>query len=321
VGDSPAFRRSLDHARRAAATSSTVLITGESGTGKELIARLVHALSARRDEPFVAVHCAALPEALMESELFGYERGAFTGATQRKLGRFDMAGSGTLFFDEVGETSNDTQVKLLRVLQEREFMRVGGTNVIRTNARIICASHRNLRIAVREGKFREDLFYRLSVVPIELPPLRERRDDIPVLARYFLEYFRQSMDVATEDFEPRAMELLCRYGWPGNIRELRNMIERLLVLNRGARRIRVEFLPEEVGRPPRPRPVVEQRHTLTEAVNEFERHLVEDALSRADGVQTRAAELLGTTRRKLKYRMEKLNIEYHERPAESSRPT
>ena len=309
IGDSPSFRKAVDDIRRAANTDSTVLITGESGTGKELMARLLHTLSGRRDEPFVPVHCAALPESLMESELFGHEKGAFTNAEKRKLGRFDLAGSGTLFFDEVSEMSLVTQVKLLRVLQEREYMRVGGTQVIRTNARIVAATAKNLQHEVAERHFRDDLYYRLNVVPIRLPSLRERPEDIPLLARHFLGHFRQALNAATRDFSPAAMELLAQYRWPGNVRELRNLVERTLVLHGNEEEVLTEFLPDEMRNGTQPETVGLQVASLEDAVNSFERQLVESALREAGGVQTRAAELLGTTRRILKYRMEKLNID------------
>jgi DNA-binding NtrC family response regulator len=311
VGQSPSFSHAIDQVRKASDTDSTVLITGESGTGKELVARLLHSLSSRCDEPFVAVHCAALPESLMESELFGHEKGAFTNADKRKLGRFDLAGSGTLFFDEVSEMTQSTQVKLLRVLQEREYMRVGGTQVIRTNARIVTATARDLRAEVSEKRFRDDLFYRLNVVPIRLPPLRERPEDIPLLARHFLNYFKERLSIATRDFSPEALEMLCRYRWPGNVRELRNLVERVLVLHGHSEIMQPEFMPDEIrgtahSTMSMPR---SQAHSLEDSVNAFERQLVENALKEADGIQTRAAEILGTTRRILKYRMEKLNIE------------
>lgn len=310
IGEAPVFQRALQHAEEAAASDATVLVTGESGTGKELMARLIHRLSGRHEEPFVAVHCAALPESLMESELFGYEKGAFTNADQRKLGRFDLAGAGSLFLDEIGEMSMVMQAKILRVLQEREYMRVGGTRVVRTEARIITATHRNLRKDVEEGRFREDLFYRLSVIPIHIPPLRERVEDIPLLARHFLETFRRSMDVRTRDFEPEALQRLSTYYWPGNVREMRNLVERMIVLHRRQTLVRLEFLPEEFQRPPNATLPTAPHCSLEDAVNAYERKLVEDALERAGGVQTRAAEMLGTTRRILRYRMEKLNIHY-----------
>jgi DNA-binding NtrC family response regulator len=325
VGQAPAFVRALEDLRRAADTEATVLITGESGTGKELAARLLHNSGRRRDEPFVAVHCAALPETLMESELFGHEKGAFTGADRLKPGRFELVGSGTLFLDEIGEMSQTTQVKLLRVLQEREFMRVGGTRMIRTGARIVAATSRNLREETRHGRMREDLFYRLSVVPAALPPLRERISDIPLLARHFLRHFRAQMDAAAGDFDEEAMALLSAYRWPGNVRELRNIVERMVVLHRRLKVLPAACLPEEfhAGSPPgraadAPQAAAAAENALAEAsgsvrlgeaVRAFERRLIEAALRDANGIQTRAAERLGTTRRILRYRMLKLGIE------------
>ncbi|HMP90106.1 MAG TPA: sigma-54 dependent transcriptional regulator [Kiritimatiellia bacterium] len=318
IGRSPQMSRVLEIVRRAAEVDATVLIHGESGTGKELIARQLHALSGRKDEPFVPVHCGSIPDTLMESELFGHEKGAFTGADRRKPGRFDMAASGSLFFDEVSEMSAATQVKLLRVLQEREYMRVGGTQVLKTNARIIAACNKDLMAEVREKRFREDLYYRLNVVPIVVPPLRDRPDDIPLLAMYFLQAFRQSMNSVVEDFAPESLGMLSAYQWPGNVRELRNIIERALVLHGNRRLLPPEALPAEFQTK---RPVImappkadagevnlQEVKSLSEAVSDFERKLVEQALHAAGGIQTRAAEILGTTRRILKYRMDKLNI-------------
>lgn len=324
IGKAPLFKKALEAARKAAEGDSTIVIYGESGTGKELVARLIHTLSKRHNEPFVAVHCASLPETLMESELFGYEKGAFTNADHQKLGRFDLAGSGTLFFDEVSETSLATQVKLLRVLQEREYMRVGGSKIIRTDARIVTASVKDLQAEVDAKRFRDDLFYRLSVIPIQLPPLRDRLEDIPLLTRYFLNYFKQKMPIATHDFDAQAMELLCSYRWPGNIRELRNIIERMLVLHGKKEAISVEDLapefqnkgdaPETIGFYSPTPSIKNQNLKLSEALGLYERHLIENAIKEADGVQTKAAKILGTTRRILKYRMEKLSIH----PDESS---
>lgn len=311
VGTSPSFTTALDHVRKAAATDSTVLISGESGTGKELAARMLHSLSNRSAEPFVAVHCGALTETLMESELFGHEKGAFTGADKLKHGRFDLAGSGTLFFDEVSEMSPSTQVKLLRVLQEREFTRVGGTQVLKTNARIVAASNKNLREEVTQENFREDLFYRLSVVPVTLPPLRERPDDIELLVTYFLETLRQALSVQTEFFAPATLALMKRYPWPGNIRELRNVVERMLVLHGSHQLIEPPFLPAEFHAPHPPTPGVtghDANAPLQDQVNAYERELIMKALAATRWVQTRAAERLGTTRRILRYRMEKLDI-------------
>ncbi len=320
VGRSPVFVAALEQLRKAAATDASVLIQGESGTGKELAARRLHAESPRRQEPFVAVHCAALSENLMESELFGHEKGAFTSADRQKPGRFDLAGAGTLFFDEVAEMSLATQVKLLRVVQEREFMRVGGTRIVRTNARIVSATARDLRQEVAEGRFRDDLFYRLGVVPVRLPPLRERRDDIPLLIEHFLAQLAPATHALTRRVEPEALRRLCAYDWPGNVRELRNVVERVLVLHGRDRELRAAALPEEfqsagpapVTTPSAPADALTTPpsvpRTLDDAVAECERRLIADALRQAHGVQTHAAEILGTTRRILKYKMEKLGI-------------
>jgi len=308
VGESPVFMSALEDAHKAAESDATVLIGGESGTGKELVARLIHELSNRHEEPFVPVHCAALPETLMESELFGHEKGAFTGADKQKPGRFDLAASGTIFFDEVSEMTAPTQVKLLRVLQEREFMRVGGTRVIRTDARVLAATAKDLRQEADEERFRDDLYYRLSVIPLTLPPLRERVGDVPLLARYYLKHFAASLDAGTEDFEPETMDLLGNYSWPGNVRELRNIVERMIVLYGKNRTVRPEFLPQEFHVRPSSRSAQGEGATLQDKVSAYEQELIEKALQDAGGVQTRAAELLGTTRRILRYRMEKLNI-------------
>ena len=321
VGRCPSFVAAMDQLVQASVTDATVLIQGESGTGKELAARLLHAQSPRRDEPFVAVHCASLPENLLESELFGHEKGAFTNADRQKPGRFELAGSGTLFFDEIGEMSVATQVKLLRVLQEREFMRVGGTRLIRTNARIVAATSRDLRKEVAEGLFREDLYYRLNVVQIRLPPLRERRDDIQLLLGHFLIRLGPALHAMTLGFDAEALGLLCAYSWPGNVRELRNVVERVLVLHGRELAISASKLPEEFHAESVCRAVETKEpavsvavsspavvKSLEEAVSAYERQLIADALRQVGGVQTRAAESLGTTRRILRYKMEKLGL-------------
>jgi DNA-binding NtrC family response regulator len=324
IGSSPAFTAASEQLRRAAATDSAVLIQGESGTGKELAARLLHAQSPRRNEPFVAVCCAALPEDLRESELFGHEKGASAPDGRQKPGRFELAGSGSLFFDEIGELSAALQAKLLRVLQAREFMRVGGTRAFRTNARIIAATTRDLRGGVAEGCFREDLFYRLNVVPVRLPPLRERRGDIPLLLAHFLGRLAPSLHAVTRAFDAEAMSRLCAYAWPGNVRELRNVVERVLVLHGREPVISAPRLPEEFHAGPAcglaavsgdevaevaaAAPPAAKGLILEEAVNAYERKLIADALLQSDGVQTRAAASLGTTRRILRYKMEKLGL-------------
>jgi len=309
IGGASAFQRAIFDLITSAATDSTVLITGETGTGKELAARLLHARSNRAGEPFVPVHCASLPEALIESELFGHEKGAFTNALRQKPGRFDLAGAGTLFFDELGEIPLATQVKLLRVLQDGEFMRVGGTQVIKTRARFVAATTRSLIDEVRLGRFRDDLFYRINVVPVSLPPLRERLSDIPLLADHFLRALRTTLGATTESFAPDAMNLMVRYAWPGNVRELRNIVERMLVLHGKEKSIRPEFLPREFyDATTDPADRTDASESLEDTVNAYERAIIAKALAKARGVQSHAATALGTTRRILKYRMEKLKI-------------
>jgi two-component system response regulator HydG len=245
IGVSPAFRRMMTLVKQIANSSATVLIQGESGTGKELVARAVHEGSSRRGGPFVAVNCAALPETLLESELFGYEKGAFTGAAGRKEGRFELADSGTLFLDEVADLSPVTQPKILRVLQEGEFERVGGTKTIRVDVRIVTATNQDLAALVRDKRFREDLFYRLNVITINVPPLRERREDIPVLAQHFLRIYAAKNNRRLEGLSDEALECLEAHGWPGNVRELENVIERAVVLAHGSR-VDLADLPEAI---------------------------------------------------------------------------
>jgi transcriptional regulator with GAF, ATPase, and Fis domain len=230
VGTSPALRSVLTHVSKVAPTDSTVLITGETGTGKELIARAVHRRSQRSSRPFVSVNCAAIPRDLIASELFGHEKGAFTGALQRRFGRFELAEGGTIFLDEIGEIPAETQVALLRVLQEHEFERIGGTGAIRSNVRLIAATNRDLQAAIAAGKFRSDLFYRLHVFPIEVPPLRARREDIPMLVAYFIDRFARKAGKSIRNVNKQSMELLQSYPWPGNIRELQNVIERSVIV-------------------------------------------------------------------------------------------
>jgi transcriptional regulator with GAF, ATPase, and Fis domain len=231
VGESPALRRVLANISKVAPTDSSVLITGETGTGKELVARAIHKRSPRASRPFVGVNCAAVPAALIASELFGHERGAFTGATEKRVGRFELADGGTLFLDEVGDLPADTQVALLRVLQEREFERVGGTRPIRVNVRVIAATNRDLESAIAEKTFRADLFYRLNVFPLEVPSLRERQEDIPLLVEYFVDRFGKRAGKPIRGIGRKALELLKAYAWPGNIRELQNVIERAVIIS------------------------------------------------------------------------------------------
>jgi DNA-binding NtrC family response regulator len=249
IGVSPAFRRMMTLVQQVADSSATVLIQGESGTGKELVARAIHERSPRRNGPFVAVNCAALPETLLESELFGYERGAFTGAAGRKEGRFELADGGTLFLDEVADLSPVTQPKILRVLQEGEFERVGGTKTIRVDVRIVTATNQDLAALVRDRRFREDLFYRLNVITIVAPPLRDRKEDIPVLAQHFLRVYAAKNNRPLEGFSEEALACLEAYSWPGNVRELENVVERAVVLARGAK-VEQSDLPDSVAERP-----------------------------------------------------------------------
>jgi len=278
---------------RAAASAATVLVTGESGTGKEVVARAIHARSPRAKGPFVAVHCAALPDALLESELFGYERGAFTGATQRKPGRVELAAGGTLFLDEIGDVTPLVQVKLLRLLQERTFDRLGGTASQRADVRFVAATHRDLAAMAKTGAFREDLFYRLAVVPIELPPLRARRAEIPRFCREFCADHARAAGKALS-FDESALALLGEQPWPGNIRQLQNFVERLVVLSDGP-----VLTARDVGRELEQLAPVTHDAPLDEARKGAERVAVVDALARAQGNRTRAARLLGVSRRTL----------------------
>jgi DNA-binding NtrC family response regulator len=292
---------------------TTVLVTGESGTGKELIAKAIHYQSPRARRPLVTLNCAAIPETLLESELFGHEKGSFTDAHTRKLGQFEMAHEGTLFLDEIGEMGPATQAKLLRVLEHGEFLRVGGTKPVSVDVRIIAATNRDLALGIKEGTFRPDLYYRLNVVTVHLPPLRERRDDLLLLLRHFAQTKARDMGMPERTFKPDAVDVLMRYPWPGNVRELENLIERLLVLSESSS-IGADDLPDSVRRSDQdPGSIKEQvlqgRKSLAQAVDEFEKEIIIDALGQTDFNQTRAAELLGTTRRILKYRMDKLGIQ------------
>jgi len=296
----------LSVAARAAPTRATVLILGESGTGKELVARAIHAASPRKDKPFVVVNCAALPESLLESELFGHEKGAFTGADRLRKGRFELADGGTMFIDEVGDLPPQVQVKLLRVLQEGTFERVGGTETLSVDVRIVAATNRDLDRMVKEGSFREDLYYRLNVVRVWIPPLRERREDIPPLLDHFVRRFSTEYGKKIQGFSKEALDLLLKYDYPGNVRELQNIVEQAVVLARG------EFI-TTAELPPSLRsqlqPVPEQDGgTFAEKVAAFEKRLILEALEKANGVQTRAAELLGMTERNLRYKMQKYGL-------------
>ena len=309
VGQSTALKGVLDLCDRVANTNTTVLLLGETGTGKELSARRIHADSRRRDKPFIAINCAALPETLLESELFGHEAGAFTGASATKLGRFELAHGGTLFLDEIGDISPSTQIKLLRVLQEREFVRVGGTQTISCDVRIVAATNRNLKEAIKAGQFREDLYYRLNVFPIHMPPVRERREDIPPLFEHFVSLAAREMGLSTPKVTAAATELLCAYRWPGNVREMRNIAERAVLLcDTGA--IDPEVLPREVAGDV---PAAADEDSRS-ALDGYEKAMILKALEDHNWNQTHAATALGISRDNLRYRLRKYEIN---RPGES----
>jgi DNA-binding NtrC family response regulator len=314
------MRRVYEIVRQVADTTATILITGESGTGKELIARAIHRQGVRRDRPFVAVNCAALPAELLESELFGHERGAFTGAHARKLGKFEAAHTGTLFLDEVGTLRLDLQPKLLRALQEREIERVGGGRAIPVDVRIIAASNADLRQEVATGRFREDLFYRLHVVPIAVPPLRERREDVAPLARHFLGKYARQFGKLVRDISAGALEALERYPWPGNVRELENIVARSVALA-AEPVVQLDQIPLDVTLVPSAA-AGEDQLNLREARQEVERMLIQRALDRASGNQTVAARLLGMHRNTLLVKLAQLGLRASEaggpQPASSS---
>ena len=308
VGESEPMRRLREQVRKAAATDATVLVLGESGTGKELVARALHAQGRRRDGPFVAVSCAALPEGLLESELFGHERGAFTGAIRRKIGRFELAHGGTLFLDEVGELAPALQVKLLRALQERRFERVGGEETIEVDVRLVSATNRDLARRAAEGAFREDLYYRLAIVPLTVPPLRERPDDVAALAAHFVAKHAPRIGRRVEGFEPGALALLRRHAWPGNVRELENVVQQAMVFCEGPR-VRADDLPAPVRRAPATAlPVPAGDRSLTEILEDLEAQLVTTAYAKAGGVKAEAARLLGIKPSALYYKLEKYGI-------------
>jgi two-component system response regulator AtoC len=299
-----------------AATRSTVLVTGESGTGKELIARSLHYQSPRATKPLVTLNCAAIPDNLLESELFGHERGSFTDAVEKKIGRFEAADGGTIFLDEIGEMSPGLQAKLLRVLEEGEIQRVGAAKPQHVDVRVVAATNRNLVEAIGEGRFRKDLYYRLNVVSVELPPLRARRGDLPHLIRHLLVRKSEELGMKPKELAPALVDRLLEHRWPGNVRELENVIERLLVLSGNVAVIEADQLPGDLSAGAVLEGGGDARHavlcgakTLSDAVDEFERDIIGEALEQTYFNQTRAADLLGTTRRILKYRMDKLGID------------
>jgi DNA-binding NtrC family response regulator len=296
----------INTAARAAASRATVLIRGESGTGKELMARAIHYASPRAKASLVAVNVAALPDTLIESELFGHERGAFTGAEREHRGRFELADAGTLFLDEIGDLPTSTQVKLLRVLQEQAFERLGGSRTLRVDVRVIAATNRDLEAMVARGDFREDLYYRLNVVSVEIPPLRERREDIPALVRLFIARFAGERAEPVTDVSREAMDVLVKYEYPGNVRELENLVHRAVVLARD-RTLTTADLPIRVARV-KADGRGNEAATFVERVSEYERALIVDALDRAGGVQTRAARSLGMSERHLRYKLRKYRL-------------
>ncbi|MGB9715121.1 MAG: sigma-54 interaction domain-containing protein [Thermodesulfovibrionales bacterium] len=321
IGNSPSIKQVFRLVEKISETDSTVLITGESGTGKELIAKIIHFNSERSQGPFVPINCAAIPKDLLESEIFGHEKGAFTGALQTRIGRFELAHKGTIFLDEIGELDPSLQVKLLRILQEREFERVGGIKTIKTDVRILAATNKDLEKATKEGKFREDLYYRINVIPLYLPPLRERTEDIPLLIDYFAAKFAQKRKREALKFTPDAYELMMQYKWPGNVRELENLLERLTILKTDST-VTSSDLPEkfhhisehirdelsypvktiEVGIP-------ECGIDINSVVSDIERKLILKALEKTGGVKNRAAKILGLNRTTLIEKMKKMGIE------------
>src|SRR5438445_345068 len=307
VGSSQAFVRTLEVARRGAPTDLTVLIEGESGTGKELLAQAIHRGSARKGGPLVAVNCAAIPEGLLESELFGHERGAFTGAIRTRVGRFELARGGTLFLDEIGDMPLGMQAKILRAIEERRIERIGGNRPIDVDVRIIAATNQTLGRLVEEGRFRADLFYRLHGIQLRLPPLRERLDDLPELINTFLDRARRKLSRTTATLSDEALQCLWVHKWPGNVRELKHVLEGAVLLSDGI--IRPEHLPPAIQTPGVQQHATPSGRSLDEAIDDVERQLILAALGRAGGVQVRAARLLGITEQSLWYRIKKHGIQ------------
>lgn len=312
IGTSEPIKKIYDLIEKVADTDGTVLISGSTGTGKELIARAIHYNSSRNDKPLVVINCGAIPEELLESELFGHEKGAFTGAHKVRIGRFEMANGGTIFLDEIGEMSPALQVKLLRVLQEMKFERVGGTKTIHVDIRIIAATNRNLTVAINKGTFREDLYYRLNVIPIKVPSLKQRKSDIKLLVDFFLKKFQRGKKQRIKGFSPAAMDAMLMYDWPGNVRELENLVKRVIILcdNQVAG---FDDLPEHLQQnsvliQPVEEDLLEKGGTLSMAVKNFEKRLILEALEKSDGVKTKAAKLLNIKRTTLVEKIKKQNM-------------
>jgi DNA-binding NtrC family response regulator len=321
IGRSPAMREIFHTVERVAPTRATVLLAGESGVGKDMIARAIHQHSPRKNHAFVKINCTALPENLMESELFGYEKGAFTGATASKPGKFEQADQGTAFLDEIGDVPGSIQVKLLRILQERQFERLGSNVTRQVDVRVIAATNVDLRAALEEGRFREDLYYRLNVVPISIPPLRERKEDIPFLAIHFLNKLSEDLGASAKEISAPALDRLLSHSWPGNVRELENTIERSLVLASGeilqAADIRIEAPRNASAFAPQQAPLLPEGETL----EHWEQMMIREALRRANGNKSQAARILGLTRNALRYRLSQMGLDSGvAEDAESSTP-
>ncbi|MEJ2495159.1 MAG: sigma-54 dependent transcriptional regulator [Ignavibacteriaceae bacterium] len=313
VGTSQVIKKIYDLIEKVSDTDGTVLITGASGTGKELIARSIHYNSQRSDKPLVVINCGAVPEALLESELFGHEKGAFTGAYKKRIGRFEMANGGTVFLDEIGEMSPALQIKLLRVLQEQQFERVGGTKTIHVDLRFIAATNKNLTTAINMEKFREDLYYRLNVIPIKVPSLKQRRSDIPLLIDFFLKKFQKIKNKKITAFSQSAMDSMWAYDWPGNVRELENVIKRLTILCEGPV-VNIDDLPENIrdvsgARPSEEEVILGDELNLNEAVQDYEKKIILEALEKTNWVKSKAAKLLNINRTTLVAKIKKQNIE------------
>jgi DNA-binding NtrC family response regulator len=319
VGTSKAIRKIYDLIEKVSDTDGTVLITGASGTGKELIARSIHYNSQRSDKPMVVINCGAIPESLLESELFGHEKGAFTGAYKKRIGRFEMANGGTVFLDEIGEMSPALQIKLLRVLQEQQFERVGATKTLHVDLRFIAATNKNLTTAINLEKFREDLYYRLNVIPIKVPSLKQRRSDIPLLIDFFLKKFQKGKREKITGFSQAAMDAILAYEWPGNVRELENVIKRLTILSEGPV-VSFDDLPENIqdisdSHHPEKEVIIDNELNLNEAVQDYEKRIILEALEKANWVKSKAAKLLNINRTTLVAKIKKQNIEETDKAA------
>jgi DNA-binding NtrC family response regulator len=313
VGTSKVIKKIYDLIEKVSDTDGTVLITGASGTGKELIAKSIHYNSQRSDKPMVVINCGAIPEALLESELFGHEKGAFTGAYKKRIGRFERANGGTIFLDEIGEMSPALQIKLLRVLQEQQFERVGATKTLHVDLRFIAATNKNLTTAINMEKFREDLYYRLNVIPIKVPSLKQRRSDIPLLIDHFLKKFQKGKGDRITGFSQAAMDAILAYDWPGNVRELENVIKRLTILSEGSV-VDFDELPENmqdvsVSRHPAKEVIIDNDLNLNEAVQDYEKRIILEALEKTNWVKSKAAKLLNINRTTLVAKIKKQNIE------------